>query len=130
MVLADRITATPATVATVATARPRTTEAQEPPGAQEVAERHVDAFAAAGASVAAEACTSNAPRASPLEGPECAGCDRLRMREEPQGPGSRRRFFWRCGAGHEILELRRFGGRILVAPTSCAEFKPWQQRTM
>lgn len=71
------------------------------------------------------------PVSSPLTGLECAGCDRLEMREEMQ-PGSRRRFWWRCEKGHELLEVRRFGELVTLAPEDCelaGDFAPWRSGT-
>src|SRR5690242_12754985 len=68
------------------------------------------------------------PTPSPLNGMECSGCDHLEMRDEHQ-PGSRRRFWWRCQKGHELLEVRRFGARITVSPEGCADFTPWKAGT-
>lgn len=69
-----------------------------------------------------------APRPSPLEGPECSGCAHLTMREEPE-QGTRRRFFWRCSVDHQILELRRYGASVIVAPPDCTEYEPWKPGT-
>jgi hypothetical protein len=72
-----------------------------------------------------------AETASPLEGLDCSGCNHLEMREEPQ-PGTRRRFFWRCKRGHELLEGRNYGARIILAPPECDEasdFRPWKSGT-
>lgn len=71
------------------------------------------------------------PATSPLSGYDCNGCDRLEMKEEPQ-PGTRRRFYWRCRRGHELLEGRNYGSRITLAPPECEEagdFTPWKAGT-
>lgn len=101
---------------------------QDARNAPDAPERHPPARNAAGASVAAEATVSAAPCPSPMHGPECSGCAKLSMREEPQD-GTRRRFFWRCSAGHRILELHRLGGLVLVAPEDCREHEPWKPGT-
>lgn len=68
---------------------------------------------------------------SSLTGIECSGCDRLEMREETH-LGTRRRFWWRCTQGHELLEARRYGERVTIAPPECeaaGDFRPWQAGT-
>ena len=73
------------------------------------------------------------PEAVPaaLSAYDCTGCDHLEMREEPQ-PGTRRRFFWRCAEGFELLEGRNYGERVVLAPPECEAaggFKPWKAGT-
>lgn len=97
--------------------------------AAEGPEHHLGTGNAACAPVAAAADISSAPRPSCLSGPECTGCARLRMREEPQ-EGTRRRFFWRCDAGHAVAELRRYGGTIITAPPECTDYEQWAPGTM
>lgn len=65
---------------------------------------------------------------SALSGYDCTGCDHLTMREEPQ-PGTRRRFFWRCSEGFELLEGRNYGERVILAPPECNRFTPWKAGT-
>lgn len=69
-----------------------------------------------------------APTPSPLTGLECNGCANLEMREE-QHMGTRKRFFWRCTKGHEVLEGRNYGERVTLAPPECEEagsFVQWK----
>jgi len=72
--------------------------------------------------------TSGEALPSPLSGHDCMACDRLQMREEPQ-PGTRRRFFWRCGEGFELLQGRNYGERVVLAPPECDRFTPWKAGT-
>ena len=65
---------------------------------------------------------------SALSGYDCTGCDHLTMKEEPQ-PGTRRRFFWRCAEGFELLQGRNYGERVVLAPPECDRFTPWKAGT-
>ena len=61
-------------------------------------------------------------------GTDCMSCANLRMRVEHHD-GSRRRFWWRCEKGYELLEGRHYGGRVLLAPPACDAargFEPWK----
>jgi hypothetical protein len=64
------------------------------------------------------------PIPSPLTGMECSGCDHLEMRDEILS-GTRRRFWWRCRLGYELLEGRRYGERVTISPPECNQFTQW-----
>lgn len=68
------------------------------------------------------------PAPSPLTGLECNGCANLEMRQEWH-TGTRKRYFWRCTKGHEVLEGRNYGERVTLAPPECEEagsFEQWK----
>jgi hypothetical protein len=71
------------------------------------------------------------PEPSPLSGLDCSGCNNLDMRQEWH-TGTRKVFFWRCKAGHELLQGRNYGERIVLAPPECEEagdFDQWKPGT-
>ena len=71
------------------------------------------------------------PTPSPLTGLECGGCDNLEQRDEWH-TGTRKRWWWRCTKGHELLEGRRYGERVTLSPPECEEagdFRPWKAGT-
>ena len=65
------------------------------------------------------------PVLSPLRGLECNGCANLEMRDEWH-TGTRRRFWWRCRKGYELLEARRYGERVTISPPDCEDFEQWK----
>ena len=68
------------------------------------------------------------PKPAPTQGSDCMGCANLLMRCE-RHEGSRRVFWWRCAKGHELLEARNYGERVLLAPPECVaarDFKQWE----
>ena len=65
------------------------------------------------------------PSPSPLVGLECNGCANLEMRDEWH-TGTRRRFWWRCRKGYELLEARRYGERVTISPPECQDFEQWK----
>jgi hypothetical protein len=58
-------------------------------------------------------------------GTECMGCRHLLMRYERHS-GTRRTFWWRCAKGHELLESRCYGERVMLAPPGCNSFERWE----
>ena len=66
-----------------------------------------------------------APALAPEGRAECMRCSHLTMRIEIR-EGTRRVFWWRCVRGHEQLEARNFGERVLIAPPGCHDFEQWQ----
>jgi hypothetical protein len=61
----------------------------------------------------------------PAQGADCMRCNNLTMRAEFHD-GTRRRFFWRCSKGFELLEARNFAERVILAPPECDSFEQWQ----
>jgi hypothetical protein len=68
-------------------------------------------------------------RAATAGNSRCAGCARLRMREEPR-ERTRRRWWWTCSEGFAPLEIAQLGGLVLAAPPECDRFEPWQPGAM
>ena len=64
------------------------------------------------------------------KGADCIRCEHLCMRFEHQ-EGSRRLWWWRCAKGYRLLEGRRVGQPIVLAPLAChaaQAFEPWKPR--
>lgn len=64
------------------------------------------------------------------EGWDCQFCMHLLSRWE-YAENSRRRFRWRCGMGHPVMEYGQGSERVLLAPESCSEwvrFVPGQSK--
>lgn len=64
------------------------------------------------------------PARSPLSGLDCSTCANLQMRQEWRS-GTRKRFFWRCTKGFELLQGRNYGERTILAPEECDAFEQW-----
>jgi hypothetical protein len=56
------------------------------------------------------------------EGWDCQFCKHLTSRWE-YAENSRRRFRWRCGFGHAVMEFGQGSERILLAPESCTQWE-------
>ena len=60
-------------------------------------------------------------RPAQQSGHECHGCQHMTMTVE-HWPGTRRKFFIRCGLGHRQLESGFAGQWVTIAPLTCESF--------
>lgn len=56
---------------------------------------------------------------------ECLGCTNLQMTRDRQTDAGRI-WFWRCAKGYAVLETGVRGKRVVLAPSDCDDWQPWQ----